>query len=108
MNRLHDGLQHNLDNTALSTIFDELLDYTGKHFAAEEEAFAASDYPMAEQHKQAHRKLVAKALEIREQFHNGEAMIGIDLLRFLKDWVVNHIQGMDQSYEQHLNAHGIN
>jgi hemerythrin len=37
----------------------------------------------------------------------ASAALSIDVLRFLKNWLINHIQGSDQKYRPHLNAKGI-
>ena len=33
--------------------------------------------------------------------------LSLDVMHFLKNWLVNHIQGSDQSYRAHLNSKGI-
>ena len=35
------------------------------------------------------------------------ATLSLDVLQFLKDWLIQHIQGSDQKYRPHLNAKGI-
>jgi methyl-accepting chemotaxis protein/hemerythrin len=107
VNRLHRGLQESATEAMLAGILDELIDYTASHFAYEEELFAAHGFPDSAEHIRAHEGLVDKALAIREQVRSGDAMIGLDLLRFLKDWVINHIKGADQQYSDHLIAAGV-
>ena len=33
--------------------------------------------------------------------------LSLDVLHFLKEWLIKHIQGSDQKYRPHLNAKGI-
>ena len=45
-----------------------------------------------------HQKFVRRLEEIEQDYKNGKSDVGPDLLSFLKDWLINHIQGTDPSY----------
>jgi hemerythrin len=41
---------------------------------------------------------VAKVLEFTKEFEQGRAAISMDLMRFLTDWLKNHIMKTDKAY----------
>jgi len=92
---------------AIGQILNRLIDYTGSHFAFEENAFRATSYPQEEAHKKLHAKLVGQVLELKEQFEKGQAILTQSVIEFLQDWLINHIKGEDKRYAPHLIRHGI-
>jgi hemerythrin len=107
VNDLHDAMQQKRSKEAIGTILNRLIDYTGSHFAAEEEAFKKSNYPKDVQHRQLHAKVVEQALELQRKFNSGETLLTQNVIEFLQDWLINHIKKEDCAYSAHLNKHGI-
>ena len=84
------------------------MQYTKFHFAREEKFFAQTGYPAAVPHKQQHDALTRQVLDVQQKYAAGAtATLSLDVMHFLKNWLVNHIQGSDQKYRPHLNAKGI-
>jgi hemerythrin-like metal-binding protein len=83
-----------------------LVSYTTFHFAREEEFFAKTGYPAAT-HKKEHDDLVKQVLELQARYRSGELALSLATVEFVKNWLINHIQGCDQKYGAHLNAKGI-
>jgi hemerythrin len=106
VNDLHDAIQKEQGNDALGKTLDGLIDYTKTHFAYEEQLFAQTGYADAATHKQEHDKLCATVLDVQAKFKAGNALPG-DVLSFLKDWLINHIQGTDKKYGPHLSSNGV-
>jgi hemerythrin len=47
-------------------------------------------------------------LDVQQKYNSGAtATLSLDVMKFLRTWLVNHIQGSDQKYRPHLNANGI-
>lgn len=108
LNELYDAMQAGRGKDALGHILNELIKYTQLHFAREERYFAQTAYPDAVTHKQEHASLTGQVLEAQRKYMAGAATtLPIELLQFLKNWLINHIQGSDQKYKAHLNAKGI-
>ena len=89
---------------AMTGIVDELVAYTAKHFKEDEIVMAKAGYPELEHHKGIHKGLVEKVLAVQANLKSGKATVGIDLLNFLKDWLVNHIKTVDRKYGKHING----
>lgn len=102
INDLYTAMKNNRTNRELESIVKKLRDYTASHFADEEKIFNASSYPAKNEHKKIHEKFVAKIDEVEQSLKNGTATVSMDLLTFLKDWLLNHIAGTDTTYVQHV------
>lgn len=102
INDLYTAMRNNRTGEELQAIVGRLRDYTVAHFSEEEKLFGPSGYPGAGEHKQIHGKFVAKLNEFEEQLKQGTATVSMDLLSFLKDWLINHIAGADPGYVPYL------
>jgi len=107
INALHQAMVQGQSREAGEIVLQELVDYTAGHFGYEEELFAKHGYSEAERHQEIHRKLVGQVLEFQRQFKSGERNLDLELLNFLKDWLVNHIMGIDRRYSDFLVARGV-
>ena len=106
VNQLYTAMREGRGNTAIGSVLDELITYTASHFANEEKLMREAGYPAYDEHKAAHEALVAQVLETKKKFAQGTAL-SQEVMSFLKNWLVNHIQGMDKRYGPHLNKKGI-
>ena len=98
INRLHDAMMSGCGKTVVGAVLTELVSYTNTHFADEERRMLACGFSELAAHKQAHDVFAKQAREYLEQYRNGSITISGELLRALKDWLVNHIEKMDQGY----------
>jgi len=108
VNELFDAMQAGHGREALGRILDGLVQYTKMHFAREESFFTKTSYPVGAAHKQEHDALTRQVLEVQQKYAAGSnAALSLEVMQFLKNWLVQHIQGSDQKYRAHLNAAGI-
>jgi hemerythrin len=108
VNALHDGIQANRTPDVLGKVLDGLISYTATHFKHEEEFFAKSGYPASAEHKKEHDDLTRQVLDIQAKFKGGATgTLSLEVLAFLKKWLIGHIQGSDRKYGPHLNAKGF-
>jgi hemerythrin len=54
--------------------------------------------------RDAHRLLVAQAEKIRNDIRSGRLSVTLELMRFLKAWLANHILSADMAYSRTLAA----
>lgn len=109
INALHDAMKQSKVRDVLAQIFSELIDYTVYHFRAEEELFQKYVYPEYTQHKKEHDDLTRQALELKAACDKDQmmAVLTMETMEFLKDWLKNHICGTDKKYTKFLNSKGV-
>jgi hemerythrin-like metal-binding protein len=106
INNLHDSMT-GVGDARLSEILDGVVNYTIQHFDHEERVLALRNYPGLEDHKRQHELLKAKVQAFRDTLSSGNSQIYIALLRFIKQWLLKHIQKEDKAYSAFLNAKGV-
>lgn len=107
LNRLHDAMKQQKGNEVLGQIFKELLDYSVVHFNNEEKMMATTGYVESADHKAKHKLLIEQAKDLQEEFNSGKKMVTVDVLAFLKDWLMNHILKEDKKMAQFFLSKGI-
>lgn len=102
LNELHDAMGRGGGNEAIDGILDRLVQYTKLHFADEERLMARAAYPKLASHKQIHEELTAEACRLQAAFRAGRMGISIEVLKFLRDWLQQHINGSDKEAGRYL------
>lgn len=105
MNELHDATRVRQERTVLAQIFREIVDYTDRHFSAEEEAMESYGYDRAAEHKREHDQLRSKNAELMARYQSGHGKIGIDMVNFLLRWWTDHILRTDKEYSAFFSRH---
>ena len=86
---------------------DELVDYTKTHFSYEEGLMEQNDYPDFEPHKAQHQQMIAKVEEVLAGYEQDKDTAMRNAANFLKDWLINHINGTDKQYSAFLIGKGV-
>ena len=108
LNELYDAVQNGKGKDSLGKILDSLIDYTKIHFAHEEKFFLQTNYPESAVHKKEHDDLTSQVLDVQKKYKNGASgTLSLEVLNFLKYWLVNHIGAADKKYGPYLNSKGI-
>ena len=108
VNELYDGIQAGKGKEKLGPVLDALVDYTKMHFAREEKFFAQTVYPDAPAHKKEHEALTKQVADVQAKFKAGAtSTLSLEVMNFLKNWLITHIQGSDKKYGPHLNQKGV-
>jgi hemerythrin len=98
INELHDAMTQGQGAAVLGEIIDGLIHYTNSHFRTEEAYFESSAYPGYAAHKREHQDFVARVTDFKQGFDEGRILLTIDVMDFLGDWLLQHIQGSDAAY----------
>ncbi len=107
INELYVHMNSGSAKESIGKTLGQLIDYTGSHFKTEENLFAKNNYPEQAGHKEMHSKLVEQVVHFQEQFNNGEKDVSLELMEFLKDWLIKHIKKTDMQYSSFLLSKGV-
>ena len=108
INDLFDAMKAGHGKEKLGQTLDGLVSYAASHFKYEEQLFAKTAYPDAAKHKQEHDELTKTVLAIQEKMKSGVSFsLSMEVMEFLKSWLVNHILGSDKKYGPHLASKGV-
>ena len=107
INDLHQAMKDKKTKEVLDDIISGLIEYSGSHFAHEEKYFEEFNYLDATIHRKEHRDFVVKVKKFKQDFDDGIVLLSLDIMNFLKDWLLKHIQGSDKKYSTLFNEKGL-
>ncbi len=107
LNGLHDSMINRESEDIMHSTLIELAEYAIIHFETEEIYFEKYNYPHAESHILEHKYFVNKIDAFIKEYESQKALITIDLMRFVADWVVKHVKGTDKKYTKFFNENGL-
>jgi methyl-accepting chemotaxis protein len=107
INKLNRAMKLRKGRQAMTAVLTELVDYTKQHFGDEEKLMRQYDYEEIGDHEGQHKHFVAKMTDLHQQVGRGNSMVTMDLMDFLKDWLVNHIKGTDKKYQAFFKSKGV-
>jgi hemerythrin len=87
-------------------VCNDVVAYTGYHFDNEEQAMRAVGYPGLDEQVGEHNRLKAEALRFQETINTNFPEGTSEFYRFLRDWLVKHIQDCDKKYGPYLQKNG--
>ena len=91
----------------LEAIIEKLADYTTYHFTTEERLMTEYNFSGMNCHLLEHEEFSRNILDLQDMCSRGESVIAIDLLVFLRGWLVNHILKVDRVYVTFLINKGV-
>lgn len=97
VNELHDALSAGKAHDVMGKILERLVAYTKEHFTREEGIWVSGKFAQVQAHKKEHEDLLAKVMDFKKQFEGGNAFVTFDVMNFLRDWLINHIQKSDMA-----------
>lgn len=106
-NKLYDAMKEGRGKDVLQGILNDLINYAKYHFESEEKCFAKFNYPGKSEHLKEHDDFRKSVMDLKKKADAGNPVITTELMHFLKDWLLNHIQGTDKKYGPYLNERGL-
>jgi len=85
-------------------IFDELFEYASYHLSSEKFWMIEHSYPKLEEHLKEHNFFVQRLKEIQEDYRQGNSSVSLDIVIFLKDWLIEHILKSDADYGHFISS----
>lgn len=107
INELHDAMSHGKSKEVMGGLLDNLAHYAIEHFATEEKLMNQYGYPETTDHKKQHADFVEKVKQSQADYKAGKFLISIEIMNFLKNWLLSHILGTDQKYSKFFNDKGV-
>ena len=83
------------------TILHDLVDYTSRHFRAEEKVLREHNYPQLEEHRAEHVKYELRLTEFLLEANCG-TIDKASLYHYLSEWWTHHILQSDMGYRDFL------
>ena len=107
INQLQTAVDYSTGEEFERDALDELVDYTKTHFSYEEGLMRDNDYPDFEPHKAQHEKMFKKVGEVLAEYEQDHDTAMQNAADYLKDWLINHINGTDKQYSSYLIGKGV-
>lgn len=107
INDLHDAMKNGKSKDILAGLINQLVNYTLTHFSLEEEYMSKYKYIDYLQHQKEHKAFVEKITAFRNDYNLTSGVVSIELMNFLKDWLVKHVLGTDKKYVPFLMGKGV-
>jgi hemerythrin-like metal-binding protein len=94
-NALWDALHGSGTAVDIAKTFTALVSYTKVHFSEEERIMAQYHYVDREKHAREHADFTASVDRSWESLRQNPLISGLKILKFLSEWLVQHVKGAD-------------
>jgi len=102
INQLYQMQREKKSYEELKGIYNRLLQYTENHFQHEEKLLEESGYAQYKEQCQSHVDFIEKLKDLKEDLLSAKESSAPVVYKFLREWWLNHIVGMDKEYGPHL------
>ncbi len=107
INELHEALLAKKGREVQKPIIDKMVAYAKDHFALEENYMRKFNYADYEAHHRSHAVFTQKADELQERLEKVGFVFTVEIINFLRDWLRDHILGVDKKYSRLFNENGL-
>jgi hemerythrin-like metal-binding protein len=102
INQVHQAVRKHDTRGIMKTLM-EARTYATVHFREEEILMERCGYPELSTHRRLHEIFVEKLDQMAEEIQEFPLATTGDLILFLQDWILQHIQGVDAGYTDCIN-----
>lgn len=107
INKLYDAMKEGDGKKVLKDILNELIAYAKYHFESEEKYFVEFNYSGKAEHVEEHNSFRKSVSDLKKRSDEGKPVFTMELMTFLKQWLVTHIMDSDKKYGKFLNEKGV-
>jgi len=107
INSLHAGIEEKRDRQALEEVLAGLVAYVKVHFNSEETIMLKYGYPGYRKHKDEHDLFAFKTGYFHYLIQEGKAVLSVEVLRFMVEWLEKHLNGTDKLCTPFLAEKGV-
>jgi len=104
INKLATIKKEKAEPDAIFEVLRELIDYSDKHFKAEDLYMSENDYPLPlfKAHLGEHEDYFGKMEKFVEDYGKGRETLTDEILKFLAGWWVEHVSKSDMKYARYV------
>lgn len=107
INQLQTAVDYSTGEEFEREALDQLVDYTKTHFSYEESLMRDNDYPDFGPHKAKHDEMIREVEAVLVEYEKDHDLAMEHGAKFLKTWLINHINGTDKEYSSFLIGKGV-
>jgi len=110
INDLHAGLSLNSKENKTVTFksaVKEAIEYVKNHFNTEEKYMSEYQYPGLQEQQKMHKQFIIELLSSVKSFEYNNMRAPIDLLIFLKNWLLEHIAVEDKKIGEFIRQNNL-
>ena len=89
----------------MGLVIKKLVDYTQYHFKSEEQTMEAISFSERVDHAALHKKLIDQIVTLLIRIKQQDSVTIIELMGFLRDWLLDHIMYEDSKVGKAYRAH---
>jgi diguanylate cyclase (GGDEF)-like protein/hemerythrin-like metal-binding protein/PAS domain S-box-containing protein len=97
------GLRAGECQAVINAAMNQVIDFASLHFSAEERLMARYQIADAAEHRDAHRRLIEDIRNLR--VYSEMRDLGL-ILRYVREWLIRHVDGLDRELGRALAAQG--
>jgi len=102
VNDFHNVFFERHERKDIARVLNALIQYSEAHFRREEELMASEEYPGLPAHQELHIKLIEAVFQLQDQFENQRIALDNNVVKFLRDWLGDHIVHDDRKFADFL------
>ncbi len=102
IDNLYDAMVDGDANNQVHSIVSKLIDYAKLHFKREEFYMESIEYKELLKHTSEHQAFQTRVNGFVEKLDAGINNISVEVVSFLRDWLINHIQHTDKKLVKEL------
>lgn len=106
INRLYEAVRDKRGEEVTADILVMLESYTIEHFQHEERLMSEYHYPELDEHRAKHKNMIDTVREMKQRPVVDSQALAVELLRFLREWLMDHILTVDKKYGAFLESRG--
>ncbi len=95
LNEFYSAFKEGNARNVLQEILARMVAYTVYHFGTEENYLTKYNTENCKLHIAEHKDFVSKVGDFLLAFEQNKTTVTYEVMKFLKDWLINHIEGSD-------------
>lgn len=107
LNELHAAAMRGKASEVADSLIRQIVSISHEHFAAEARHMESIRFPGLAAHRAKHRELAAQFREFAGRHENGDTAVYTEMLYFMRDWQIRHMQTDDQEYVDWMRTHDV-